>query len=42
MQLEFGSAGRLLAVVHWEVQGEFIRIISARRATAAEEAPHDR
>lgn len=37
----FGSAGRLLTVVHLEVEGEFIRIISARRATAAEEALYD-
>ena len=37
----FSSAGRLLTVVHVEVEGEFIRIISARRATAAEEALYD-
>ena len=37
----FSSAGRLLTVVHIEVEGEFIRIVSARRATAAEETIYD-
>jgi uncharacterized DUF497 family protein len=33
----FDSSGRLLYVVHIEVEGEFIRIISARRAEFSEE-----
>ena len=33
----FSSAARLLTVVHLEIDGEFIRIISAWRASAAEE-----
>jgi len=37
----FSSAGRLLTVVHVEMEGEFIRIISARRATPAEESFYD-
>jgi len=37
----FSSAGRLLTVVHIEVEREFIRIISAWRASAAEEAFYD-
>jgi uncharacterized DUF497 family protein len=37
----FSSAGRLLTVVHVELEGEFIRIISAWRASAAEEALYD-
>ena len=37
----FSSIGRLLMVVHVEAEGEFIRIISAWRATAAEEALYD-
>ena len=37
----FSSAGRLLTVVHIEVEGEFIRIVSAWRASAAEEAFYD-
>ena len=37
----FSSAGRLLTVVHIEFEGEFIRIISAWRASAAEEAFYD-
>jgi uncharacterized protein len=37
----FSSAGRLLTVVHIELEGEFIRIISAWRASAAEEAFYD-
>jgi uncharacterized protein len=35
------SAGRLLTVVHVEFEGEFIRIISAWRASPAEEAFYD-
>lgn len=35
------SIGRLLTVVHSEFQGEASRIISARRASSAEEAIHD-
>ena len=37
----FSTAGRLLTVVHIEVEGEFIRIVSAWRASAAEEAFYD-
>lgn len=37
----FGSTGRLLTVVHIEVDGEFIRIISAWRASPTEEALYD-
>src|SRR5712664_3129103 len=37
----FSSAGRLLTVVHIEVEGDYIRIISARRASASEEAFYD-
>ena len=33
----YDMAGRLLFVVHVEFEGEFIRIISARRATSREE-----
>jgi hypothetical protein len=33
----FDSSARLLYVVHIEVEGEFIRIISARRAEFSEE-----
>ncbi len=33
----FDSSGRLLYVVHIEVEGAFIRIISARRAGLSEE-----
>jgi uncharacterized DUF497 family protein len=36
-----GLAGKLLSVVHVEVDGEFIRIISAWPATAAEIALYD-
>ena len=32
--------GRLLTVVHIEVEAEYIRIISARRAASAEEATY--
>jgi uncharacterized protein len=34
----FSSAARLLTVVHLELDGEFVRIISAWRASATEEA----
>jgi uncharacterized DUF497 family protein len=37
----FSSSNRLLTVVHIEVDGEYIRIISARRASSAEEAFYD-
>ena len=37
----FSIAGRLLTVVHIELEGEFIRIISAWRASAVEEALYD-
>ena len=37
----FSSAGRLLTVVHFAYEEAFIRIISARRASAAEEAFYD-
>ena len=37
----FSSANRLLTVVHIECDGVFIRIISARRASATEEALYD-
>ena len=37
----FSAAGRLLTVVHVELEGEFIRIISTWRASAAEEAFYD-
>ena len=37
----FSSAGRLLTVVLVEFEGEFIRIICAWRASAAEEAFYD-
>ena len=33
----FDSSARLLYVVHIEVEGEFVRIISARRAELSEE-----
>lgn len=35
------ASGRLLFVVHVEVEGEFIRIISARRATNEERRNHE-
>jgi uncharacterized DUF497 family protein len=38
----FGAGGRLLTVVYLEAGGELIRIISAWRATALEEALYDR
>lgn len=34
-------SGRLLFVVHIEFEGEYIRIISARKATAQERERHD-
>jgi len=37
----FDSQQRLLYVVHIEVEGEFIRIISARRATQTEREHYD-
>jgi uncharacterized DUF497 family protein len=37
----FSSAGRVLTVVHLAYEEAFIRIISARRASAAEEAFYD-
>lgn len=37
----FSSTGRLPTVVHIEVDGDYIRIISARRASATEEALYD-
>jgi len=37
----FSSIGRLLTVVHTEVDGDHIRLISARRASASEEAFYD-
>jgi uncharacterized DUF497 family protein len=37
----FSSAGRLLTVVHIEFDGEFIRIISAWRASPTEEILYD-
>jgi uncharacterized DUF497 family protein len=37
----FDAAARLLFVVHIEVDGEYIRIISARRAEAEEEHEYD-
>jgi uncharacterized protein len=37
----FSAQGRLLIVVHIEVEGDNIRIISARRATVPEELLYD-
>jgi uncharacterized protein len=37
----FSAGGRLLTVVHLEVEDEFVRIISAWRASATEEALYD-
>jgi uncharacterized DUF497 family protein len=37
----FDATGRLLFVVHVEVDDEFIRIISARRATNEERRDHE-
>jgi uncharacterized DUF497 family protein len=39
--LGFDAAGRVLFVVHIEVDGEYIRIISARKATSQERIDHD-
>ena len=37
----FDALGRVLFVVHIEVEGEYIRIISARKATPQERKEHD-
>ena len=37
----FSTRGRLLTVVHIEVDGDNIRLISARRATVSEESLYD-
>ena len=37
----FSTRGRLLTVVHIEVDGDNIRLISARRATVSEESFYD-
>lgn len=37
----YDEQGRLLFVVHIEIEGEFIRIISARKATREERIRHD-
>jgi uncharacterized protein len=37
----YDTKGRLLFVVHIEFESEFIRIISARKATAQERKDHD-
>ena len=37
----YDTQGRLLFVVHIEFEGEFIRIISARKATPLERKDHD-
>ena len=37
MRLSFDATGRLLYVVHVELDGAFIRIVSARRAEPEEE-----
>ena len=37
----YDTKGRLLFVVHIEVESEFIRIISARKATPKERNAHD-
>lgn len=37
----FGIGGRLLYVVHLEVEAEYLRIISARRATKTERRLYD-
>lgn len=37
----FSATGRLLTVVHIEVDGDCIRVISARRASASEESTYD-
>lgn len=37
----YDTAGRLLFVVHVEFEGDYIRIISARKATPKERKDHD-
>jgi uncharacterized DUF497 family protein len=37
----YDESGRLLFVVHIEVEGECIRLISARKATATERNDYD-
>lgn len=37
----FDTSGRLLFVVHIEIHGDFIRIISARKATQEERRHHE-
>lgn len=37
----YDASGRLLFVVHVEVEGEFIRLISARKATVTERNNYD-
>jgi uncharacterized DUF497 family protein len=37
----YDGQGRLLYVVHIEVEGEFIRIVSARKATVKERELYD-
>ncbi|MDO9048130.1 MAG: BrnT family toxin [Methylobacter sp.] len=37
----YDESGRLLFVVHIEVEGEFIRLISARKATVTERNDYD-
>src|SRR5882757_3517389 len=37
----FSATGRLLTVVHIEAEGDHIRLISARRASAPEESLYD-
>ena len=37
----FSATGRLLTVIHIEVDGDCIRVISARRASASEESTYD-
>lgn len=39
--LGYDESGRLLFVVHIEVEGEYIRIISARKATITERNDYD-
>ena len=37
----YDQVGRLLFVVHIEIEGEYIRIISARKATTSEHNDYD-
>jgi uncharacterized protein len=37
----FDTLGRMLCVVHLEVEGEYLRIISARKATTQERKNYD-